>query len=74
MPGGDQKPFLLVGGDLSGIQKYIYGIIARGAAKNLKGRSFYLQLLIDNIVNFLIKELELFDANIIYKTGGRSTC
>lgn len=70
MPGGDQKPFLLVGGDLSGIQKYIYGIIARGAAKNLKGRSFYLQLLIDNIVNFLIKELELFDANIIYKTGG----
>jgi len=70
LPKADKKPFLLIGGDLSGIQKFIYGIIARGAAKNLKGRSFYLQLLVDNIVNLLIKELDLFDANIVYSSGG----
>ncbi|HQI45665.1 MAG TPA: type III-A CRISPR-associated protein Cas10/Csm1 [Bacteroidales bacterium] len=70
LPKSDDKPFLLIGGDLSGIQKFIYSIIARGAAKNLKGRSFYLQLLINNVVNLLVKELDLFDANIIYKSGG----
>jgi CRISPR-associated protein Csm1 len=69
-PLSTDKPFLLLGGDLSGIQKFIYGIIARGAAKNLKGRSYYLQLLIDNIVTQLIKELNLFNANVIYKSGG----
>lgn len=70
MPLSEAKPFLLIGGDLSGIQKFIYGIIARGAAKNLKGRSFYLQLLVDNILQALIDELDLFDSNIIYSSGG----
>lgn len=69
-PDRDEQPFLLVGGDLSGIQKYIYSIIARGAAKNLKGRSFYLQLLIENIVFEIADKLDLPDANIIYKSGG----
>jgi CRISPR-associated protein Csm1 len=70
LPSRADKPFLLIGGDLSGIQKFIYGIIARGAAKNLKGRSFYLHLLVDNIVQALVDELELFDSNIIYSSGG----
>jgi len=66
----EQKPFLLVGGDVSGIQKFIYNIIARGAAKNLKGRSFYLQLLVDTIIDFIIKELGLYSGNIVYGSGG----
>lgn len=70
IPGSQEKPFLLVGGDLSGIQKFIYGIIAKGAAKNLKGRSFYLQLLIDNIVQALLDEIGLYDSCIIYSSGG----
>jgi CRISPR-associated protein Csm1 len=70
IPGSQEKPFLLIGGDLSGIQKFIYGIIAKGAAKNLKGRSFYLQLLIDNIVQALLDELGLNDACIVYSSGG----
>lgn len=70
IPQIEEQPFLLIGGDLSGIQKFIYDIAARGAAKNLKGRSFYLQLLVDNIVRFTLDELELFDANIIYSSGG----
>lgn len=70
LPVTNEKPFLLIGGDLSGIQKFIYGIIARGAAKNLKGRSFYLQLLVDNIVQALLNELDLFDSSIVYSSGG----
>ncbi len=66
----DQKPFSLIGADLSGIQKFIYGISGKGAARNLKGRSFYLQLLVDNIVSRLLKKLNLFDANIVYSSGG----
>ena len=63
-------PFLLVGGDLSGIQSYIYDIVSANAAKNLKGRSFYLQLLCDNIVQLLLKELALPAGCIIYTSGG----
>lgn len=63
-------PFLLVGGDLSGIQSYIYDIVSANAAKNLKGRSFYLQLLCDNIVQLLLKELALPTGCVIYTSGG----
>jgi CRISPR-associated protein Csm1 len=70
LPNAGEEPFLLIGGDLSGIQKFIYGIIAKGAAKNLKGRSFYLQMLIDSITGSLIDKLGLFDANIVYASGG----
>lgn len=64
------KPFLLIGADLSGIQSYIYQIVSKYAGKNLKGRSFYLRILSDSIVRLLIKELDLFQANIIYNSGG----
>lgn len=74
LPKADEKPFVLIGGDISGIQKFIYSIIARGAAKNLKGRSFYLQLLVDNIVRYLLENLftdtPLFDGNVVYASGG----
>lgn len=70
IPSPDEKPFALVGGTLSGIQKFIYGIISKGAAKNLKGRSFYLQLLVDNIVLDLLETLSLQQGNIVYSSGG----
>lgn len=67
---GDDAPFLLVGADFSGIQSYIYQIISTHAGKNLKGRSFYLRLLSDVIVRYLLRELELYSANVIYNSGG----
>jgi CRISPR-associated protein Csm1 len=66
----DGKPFLLIGADFSGIQNYIYQIVSKYAAKNLKGRSFYLHLLSDAVVRYLLKKLKLFQANIIYNSGG----
>lgn len=65
-----ENPFLLIGADLSGIQTYIYQIVSKYAAKNLKGRSFYLRLLTDTVVTFLLGRLELFRANVIYNSGG----
>lgn len=70
LPDSDEKPFALVGGAISGIQKFIYNIVAKGAAKNLKGRSFYLQLLMDNVVQLVTDELDLQRGNIVYASGG----
>lgn len=65
-----ENPFLLIGADFSGIQPYIYQIVSKYAGKNLKGRSFYLTLLSDAIVRYLLKELNLFQANVVYNSGG----
>lgn len=68
--GDDNVPFLLIGADFSGIQPYIYQIVSKYAGKNLKGRSFYLRLLSDAIVRYLLRELGLFQSNIVYNSGG----
>ena len=65
-----EKPFLLIGADFSGIQSYIYQIVSKYAGKNLKGRSYYLRILSDSVVRYLLKELHLFQANVIYNSGG----
>lgn len=64
------QAFLLIGADISGIQSFIYDIISTHAAKNLKGRSFYLQLLIESILAKILHALHLNSAHIIYSSGG----
>ncbi|MCD6474470.1 MAG: type III-A CRISPR-associated protein Cas10/Csm1 [Thermoplasmata archaeon] len=66
----NKKRFILIGGDVSGIQKFIYSIAAKGAAKGLKGRSFYLQLLSEAIAKYILKKLDLSIANLVYSAGG----
>lgn len=62
----------LIGGSISGIQNYLYDLVSKNASKLLKGRSFYLQLLIDSLLLELlkVKEFGLSHANIIYSSGG----
>lgn len=64
------KPYLLIGGDISGVQKFIYTITSKGALKSLKGRSFFLELLLEHIVSELIESLGLTRCNIIFSGGG----
>lgn len=64
--------FLLACADLSGVQKFIYDISSKGASKALKGRSFYLQLLIDAVLDSVLTANNLSTANIIYSSGGKS--
>lgn len=66
--GGNE--FLLVYGDISGIQRFIYTITSRGALKGLKGRSAYISFLTEAVAKHIIVELGLPLTNIIYCSGG----
>ncbi len=63
-------PCLLVRGDVSGIQDFIFNIKSKGAAKQLKARSFYVQLLTRVVARFLLNRLDLRAANLLYDGGG----
>ncbi|MBH8578081.1 type III-A CRISPR-associated protein Cas10/Csm1 [Nostocaceae cyanobacterium CENA369] len=60
----------LIAGDISGIQKFIYTISSDGALKSLRARSFYLELVIQEVVQQLLEEIKLPITNIIYAGGG----
>jgi CRISPR-associated protein Csm1 len=66
----DASAIGLIAGDLSGIQKFIYTISSDGALKSLRARSFYLELVTEEIVQQLLEELKLPRTNIIYAGGG----
>lgn len=66
----DANQLTLVAGDLSGIQNFIYTISSDGALKSLRARSFYLELVTEEIVQQIIEELKLPRTNVIYAGGG----
>ena len=61
---------VLVSGDISGVQDFIYTITARGAASGLRGRSLYLQLLTAAIAQFILNQLHLPPTSLLYAGGG----
>ncbi len=65
-----QAVFLIVHADLSGIQEFLYTISSRGALKSLRGRSFYLELILEQMADEILAALELTRANLIYAGGG----
>lgn len=58
-PNLESENICLVAGDLSGIQKFIYTISSDGALKSLRARSFYLELVAEEIVQQLLDQLKL---------------
>jgi len=64
------QPVLLVGGDISGVQDFIYTISSQGATPGLRGRSFYLQLLTEVVARYVLRRLGLPITNLIYQGGG----
>lgn len=69
----EQNPdgFLIISIELGGISSFLRTMTSKGALKDFRGRSFYLQLLMDAIVRFLLLSLGLSSANIITNIGGR---
>ncbi len=65
-----EQTLLLVSGDFSGIQKFIYRVESKGAMRMLRGRSFYLQMVMENAIDEILEKLELSRANLIYSGGG----
>ncbi len=73
-----KENYLVINGSISGIQDFIYKIntpsnAQRGMAKRLRGRSFYLSLLMETISYYIINELNLNSTNILFSSGGKFT-
>jgi CRISPR-associated protein Csm1 len=66
----ENQPLTLIAGDLPGIQRVLYTITAKGAAKTLRGHSAFLQLLSDALVRLLLQHLDLPWANVVSNAGG----
>lgn len=66
----EAKPFMILSGDFSGIQNFIYTIPSKGALKSLRGRSFYLELFMEYAVDSFLKKLNLSRSHVLYTGGG----
>lgn len=72
---GESKRYLLIMGDISGIQNFIFKVsnpqeARKGMAKRLRGRSFWLSLIMDSITMGILDILNLEDTNVLWNTGG----
>ena len=66
----DEDAFLFLSMDVSGIQDFIYTIHSEGALKTLRSRSFYLEIMMEHVIDTLLERAELSRANLIYSGGG----
>ena len=66
----DIKAFSLMKGDISGIQRFIFDISSKGAAKGLKGRSIYLSVLPEIIAKYILRKFSLPLFNLLFCGGG----
>jgi CRISPR-associated protein Csm1 len=69
----EKGKYLLVVGDFSGVQDFLFSISSRGALKSLRARSFFLELLALHISELIVRKLNLSPLNVLYATGGRFT-
>ena len=67
-----KKSLLLFSCDISGIQKFIYTVSGKGVLKSLRSRSFYIDILLEHVINSVLQKLGLSSSNIIYSGGGRA--
>ncbi len=68
--GEDDEVAVLIAGDMAGVQDFIYSLSSAGAARTLRGRSFYVQLLTEVVADFILRRLGLPPTNLIYAGGG----
>ncbi len=61
---------LLVKGEVSGIQAFIFDVQSKGAAKSLKARSFRVQVLTKLAIEKIKADCGLEDGHVLYDGGG----
>ncbi|HHG74682.1 MAG TPA: type III-A CRISPR-associated protein Cas10/Csm1, partial [Persephonella sp.] len=76
LPTDEQEVFLLVEGDIGGIQSFIYNIHRSSEselsiAKALRGRSFFLTMLPEVLARYILRELEYPITNALFIGGGK---
>lgn len=66
-------PLILSCWDISGIQKFIYNVSSTKASVSLKGRSFYLQLLMETVKQMVLDHpsIRAFAGQVVYSSGGK---
>lgn len=65
-----EDAFLVYSMDISGIQDFIYTITSKNAMKTLRARSFYLEIMMEHMIDGLLEALHLSRVNLIYSGGG----
>lgn len=73
----EPAPFLLIRGDISGIQAFLYKLASpdeeggtKNIAKRLRGRSLFLVLLAETVALHYLRALDLPPTNLLYSGGG----
>jgi CRISPR-associated protein Csm1 len=64
------SPFLMVEGDIRGIQKYIYDISGKKALRSLRARSFYLEAVLESTLSDLLESLGMPMTQVLFVGGG----
>ena len=71
------EPFLLIQGDISGVQSFLYKLASpaeeggtKNTAKRLRGRSLFLVLLAETVARYYLRKLNLPPTNLLYCGGG----
>lgn len=71
-PNIDAAHFLLVMGDLSGIQSYLFALRGTGAsAKRLRARSHRISRLAEDAASRILEDFGLYRPNLLISAGGR---
>lgn len=71
---GGEEPFLLISGDFSGIQSYLFAAArtsAREVAKRLRARSFLIDATISALAHTAARRLEVPCQNLLMLCGGK---
>lgn len=68
----NENMFLLFSCDFSGIQDFIYTSSGQGALKSLRTRSFYLEIMLEHVMDELLEALNLARPNLLYTGGGHA--
>jgi len=71
----ESPAFILVSGDISGIQPYIFEALhhQRKVAKRLRARSFYLQIIAEAAAQTIVRRAGMPMLNILISAGGNFT-
>lgn len=71
-PKPEEESLLLFSCDFSGIQKFIYLISTKSALKMLRSRSFFLEIMMEHLIDELLEQCGLAHCNCLYAGGGHA--
>ncbi len=63
----NSKKHILVKGDVSGIQDFIFNVNSKGAAQSLKGRSFFIKILLQVVMQKVFYDFNITDETEIHE-------